>query len=336
MKPKVVITHWVHPETIALLSPSCEVIANQTPETLPREELLQRARDAAGLMAFMPDRVDAAFLAACPHLQVIAGALRGYDNFDVGACTQRGVWFSIVPDLLAIPTAELAMGLLLNLARRLPEGDAWVRSGRFRGWQPHLYSCGLQNRTVGIVGMGKLGRALAQRLAGFEVRSLYTDPVRLEPEREAALKLEWVEFDRLLTASDYVVLMVPLQPDTLHLVDRAALEKMKAGSFLINVGRGSVVDETAVAEAIASGQLAGYAADVFEFEDWARRDRPTDIPKELLADKIHTFFTPHVGSAVDTVRQEISLEAAKNILQALAGERPQGAINSPSFAGDSV
>lgn len=329
MKPKVVITHWVHPETIALLSQSCEVIANQTPDTLPREELLQRAQGAAGLMAFMPDLVDTVFLDACPHLRVIAGALRGYDNFDIEACTRRGVWFSIVPDLLAIPTAELAVGLLLNLARRLPEGDAWVRSGRFRGWQPHLYSCGLQNRTVGIVGMGKLGRALAQRLVGFEVRSLYTDPVRLPPDREEAWKLERVAFDRLLATSDYVVLMVPLQPETLHLVDREALARMKTGSFLINVGRGSVVDETAVAAAIAAGQLAGYAADVFEFEDWARQDRPAAIPEELLADKIHTFFTPHVGSAVDTVRQEISLEAAKNILQVLAGDRPHGAINLP-------
>lgn len=329
MKPKVVITHWVHPETIALLSASCDVIANQTPHTLSRTELLQRSRDAAGLMTFMPDCIDRAFLEACPHLRIIAGALRGYDNFDVEACTQRGIWFSIVPDLLAAPTAELAMGLLLNLARRLPEGDAWVRGGEFKGWRPHLYSRGLQGRTVGIVGMGKLGRALAQRLAGFEVRSLYTDPVPLEPGREASLHLEWVEFDRLLATSDYVVLMVPLQPDTFHLLDGAAIAQMQAGSFLINVGRGSVVAEADVAAAIATGHLAGYAADVFEFEDWARSDRPATIPRELLRDKVHTVFTPHIGSAVDAVRQEISLEAARNLLQALAGDRPQGAVNLP-------
>lgn len=326
-KPRVVVTHWVHPEVLDYLHPTCEVMANQTPETLPREEVICRAQDADALMVFMPDRIDAAFLDACPRLKIIAGALRGCDNFDVAACSQRGVWFTIVPNLLAAPTAELTVGLLIALAHRLLEGDDLIRSGCFRGWRPQLYSVGLQHRQLGIVGMGQLGRALAQRLIGFDMELLYTDPVPLSPKQETALGLTRVPLELLLQQSDFVVLMVPLQPDTFHLINRDTLAQVKSGSFLINPCRGSVVDEQAVAAAIATGQLAGYAADVFEMEDWARPDRPLGIPESLLSDRKRTFFTPHLGSAVDPVRRDIALAAATSILKALRGDIPPGALN---------
>jgi len=137
----------------------------------------------------------------------------------------------------------------------------------------------------------------------------------------------------LLGESDFIMPLLPLKPDTFHLIDSGALGRMKPGSFLANISRGSVVDEEAVAEALASGRLGGYAADVFEMEDWAREDRPRSIPRSLLEDTDHTFFTPHLGSAVDDVRREIALEAARNILSALNGERPEGAINSPACKG---
>ena len=273
-RPKVVLTHWVHPEVLEFLGQSCEVIENLTRETLSKEEILHRTQDADGLMVFMPDSVDAAFLEACPKLSIIAGALRGYDNFDVEACRDRHIWFTIVPDLLAAPTAELTVGLMLGLSRRMLEGDAHIRSGNFIGWQPILYSPGILNKTVGIVGMGKLGQALVPRLAGFDCQLLYTDPMPLP----AALARQWdirkVTFEHLLSTSDYVVLMVPLQPNTVHLVGRDAIAQMKPGSVLINPCRGSVVDEAAVADAMTDGHLAGYGADVFEMEDWARGDRP--------------------------------------------------------------
>jgi phosphonate dehydrogenase len=329
MKPKVVLTHRVHREVIELLAAHAEVIPNTTSGTLARDEILRRAQDAAAIMTFMPDRVDEAFLRACPQLRVVGCALKGYDNYDVEACTRHGVWITNVPDLLTIPTAELTIGLLIGLTRNLLAGDRFVRSGAFNGWRPMLYGSGLTGRTLGLIGMGAVGQAIAARLQGYELNLLYDDPRPLVPELEARWQLTRVSRDALLRQSDFVVPMVPYRPDTLHLIDAQALAAMQDGTYLINACRGSVVDEEAVADALASGKLAGYAADVFEMEEWARPDRPRVIPPRLLADTARTLFTPHIGSAVDSVRLAIEMEAATNILQTLRGEVPQGAINRP-------
>ena len=332
MKPKLVITHWVHPEVIDLLQQTCEVIANTTRQTLPREEILKRARDARAIMVFMPDSIDEEFLQGCPDLRVVGSALKGYDNFDVSACTRRGIWFTIVPDLLTVPTAELTVGLLIGLTRNLSEGDRLIRSGNFRGWRPLLYGTGLAGRTTGIIGMGAVGQALAARLTGFGMKLFYADPYPLTHECEKTWGLTRVPLETLLGISDFVIPMVPLTPETVHLINRETISAMKPGSYLINCCRGSVVDEQAVADALSSEHLAGYAADVFEMEDWARMDRPRNIPRALLENVRRTFFTPHLGSAVDDIRREIAFEAAKNILLALKGDVPGGAINHPGLS----
>jgi len=329
MKPKVVLTHRVHREVIELLAAHADVIPNTTFETLTRDEILRRAKNAAAIMTFMPDRVDEAFLRACPQLRVVGCALKGYDNYDVEACTRHGVWITNVPDLLTIPTAELTIGLLIGITRNLLAGDRFVRSGEFNGWRPVLYGSGLTGRTLGIIGMGAVGQAIAARLQGYEMNLLYSDPRALAPELETQWRLTRVDLDALLCQSDFVVPMAPYRPDTLHLIDARALAVMKDGAILINACRGSVVDEEAVADALASGKLAGYAADVFEMEEWARPDRPLAIAPRLLADTARTLFTPHIGSAVNSVRLAIEMEAAANILQVLAGEVPRGAINRP-------
>lgn len=329
MKPKVVLTHHVHPEVIELLTQHCQVIANDTYQSLERDEILRRAQNAQAIMTFMPDSVDESFLAACPQLRVIGCALKGYDNYDVDACTRRGVWITNVPDLLTVPTAELTIGLLIGLARNVLAGDRFVRGGQFNGWRPALYGSSLAGRTLGIIGMGAVGQAIAQRLVGYEMRVWYADPVALSVEKERQWHVERKELAALLAESDFVVPMVPYNEETLHLIDENALAQMKAGAYLINTCRGSVVDEQAVARSLASGRLAGYAADVFEMEEWARPDRPSHIPSSLLQNVEHTLFTPHIGSAVDAVRLQIEMEAARNILQALHGEIPHGAINRP-------
>lgn len=329
MKPKVVITSWVHPQVIERLAVHCEVVPNITRERLTREEVLRRGGDADAIMSFMTDTVDAAFLAACPRLQVVGCALKGYDNFDVEACTQRGIWITNVPDLLTIPTAELTIGLLIGLTRKILQGDQIVRSGSFDGWRPMLYGAGLTGKTLGIIGMGAVGQAIAARLQGYELKLLYADPRPLPADMEARLGLRRVDADQLLADSDYVVPLVPYRETTLHLIDARALAAMKHGAFLVNACRGSVVDEEAVADALAAGKLAGYAADVFELEEWARPDRPKIVSKRLLADSERTLFTPHIGSAVDSVRLAIEMEATTNILQVLAGQEPQGAVNRP-------
>jgi phosphonate dehydrogenase len=332
-RPKVVVTHRVFDPVTQLLAKKCEVIANEGEESWPRPQLLNAARDADALLVFMPDKIDAAFLAECPRLKVIAAALKGYDNIDVAACTRRSVWVAIVSDLLSQPTAELALALTLGLIRNVAPGDRLVRSGRFHGWRPVLYGSSLVGKTIGIVGMGRLGQAFARMLAGFRARIIYHDPVHMSPVQEAFLGMARATLDDVLSQSDIIVLLVPLTAQTLYLINRQTLGKMKEGVYLVNVGRGSVVDEGAVAEALDHGHLAGYAADVFEMEDWARADHPAGIHPGLLAHAERTLFTPHLGSAVAETRREIELAAAHNILQALRGERPEGAINEIAAVG---
>ena len=323
----IVLTHWVHREVIDLLSPHGELVLNQTRDTLSYEALMDRMRHAHAMMAFMPDCVDDAFLKQCPQLKIIGAALKGYDNFDVAACTRHGVWFTIVPDLLTIPTAELAVGLMLALSRNIGPGDRWVRNGHFKGWQPLFYGSQAFGATVGILGMGRVGKTIARMLAGFDAEVIYYDPQPLGSEQEQSLGARSASMEQTLAHSDYMICATPLDGDTRHLLDARTIASMKRGSYLINIGRGSSVQESAVAAALASGHLAGYAADVFEMEDWALQDRPRSIHPDLLAQKDKTIFTPHLGSAVDYVRKEISLEAARNIVQALEGRIPPGALN---------
>lgn len=326
-QPTVFITNRVHPEVLAFLGQFARVKSNPNIEPFSRERFFKEASRASALMVFMNDTLDAAALKQCPQLRIVAAALKGCDNFDVAACTARGIWFTIVPDLLTNPTAELAIALALGISRKVLEGDRIVRSGAYRGWRPILYGTGLNGRTAGIVGMGKLGRAVASRLFAFGVKILYTDPVPLPGAVETDLGAARMELADLLAASDFVFLLLPLTPETFHLFGSATLARMKRGSFLINIGRGSTVDEKAVARALASGQLAGYAADVFEMEDWARTNHPKSISPALIKQRAKTLFTPHLGSAVREGRLEIEMRAARNIVEALSGRRPTDAIN---------
>lgn len=327
MKPKVVITHRVHDPVLASLEPHCELIINQSPSTLPEESVRARVATADAILAFMPDRVSEDFLAACPNLKVIGAALKGFDNFDVEACTRHGVWLTFVPDLLTVPTAELTFGLTIGLIRQIRAADNFVRSGKFRGWEPRFYGLGIEGSTIGIVGMGAIGKAVATRFQGWGARLQYCQPDPLPVAEEAALGLARTSLQALLETSDIVILALALNEQTLHTINQERLKQMKPGAFLINPCRGSVVDEGAVLHSLASGHLGGYAADVFEMEDWARADRPQQIDPALLAHS-NTLFTAHTGSAVSKVRLAIEQRAADNILQALRGERPRDAVNS--------
>lgn len=331
-RSRVFVTHWVHPEVLEELSRECNVAANRTLQTMPRAELLSRARDARAVMAFMPDRIDREWLDACPSLGLVAGAFKGSDNVDVEACTARGVWVTTVPDLLTEPTAELAVMLLLGLSRRVREADAVLRSGGFRGWRPILFGSGVAGRTIGILGMGAVGQGIAARLSGFSCSLLYHDEKPLAPEQEQQLSVERSPFADLLGRSDHVVLALPLTARTNSLIDARALAAFKPGAGLVNVGRGSVVDERAVAAALQAGRLGGYASDVFACEDHLQPGRPESIPPELLHPDLPTLFTPHLGSAVEGTRLAISQAAARSILEFLRGETPVNAVNRPQRA----
>ena len=324
---KVVVTNWIHDDVAALLRRTFDVVTNASREPFAPEALIAHARDAHALLAFMPDAVDARFLDACPKLRIVACALKGFDNFDIAACTRRGVLVTYVDDLLTAPTAELAVGLMIALTRNILAGDAHIRSGAFRGWRPHLYGGSIDGATIGVLGMGAVGKAITHRLTGFRCRILYDDTRRLPPHEEDALRATRCARHELLAESDFVVTVMPLTPQTHHVIDAAALARMKPGAYLVNPGRGSLVDENAVADALESGRLAGYAADVFEMEDWARPDRPVTINPRLVALRDKTVLTPHLGSAVARIRREIEREAAQSIIDFFAHGTARNAIN---------
>jgi phosphonate dehydrogenase len=321
-RAKIVISNRVHKAAIDLLRTRCEVIANDEVEPWPCKRLLEEVRDAVGMIAFMTDCIDREFLAQCPKLRIIASVLKGFDNFDAQACTDQGIWLTVVPDRLTAATAELTIGLMIGISRHVVEADAYVRR-EYQGWRPILYGLGLQHSTVGILGMGAIGQAVAARLNAFGCRVLYFD------EKPTMADVPFASLDELLAQSDFVVIALPLNTGTQHLINSRTLAAMKGGAYLINTARGSIVDEEAVADALSSGHLAGYAADVFEMEDWARANRPSSICPRLLADRNRTLLTPHIGSAERRVRQAAELEMAYSILDCLAGRRPRGAVNNP-------
>ncbi|HVX92155.1 MAG TPA: NAD(P)-dependent oxidoreductase [Xanthobacteraceae bacterium] len=322
MTRAIVATHRIFPETVQLLQKAGRVHM-PADERFAGADLADALASARAAMIFMPDRVDAEFLAAAPELSIVAAALKGYDNIDVEACTARRVWVSIVPDLLTAPTAELAIGLLIGLARHLREADRHVRSGNFSGWTPRFYGLSIEYSTIGLVGMGAIGCAVARRLRGFDCRIIACD------ERPGGCPVDgiaWRPLEALLAEADIVVLCLPLHASTIHLLNADRLALMKPHALLVNPARGSLVDEAAVAAALLDSRLGGYAADAFELEDLSRSDRPRAVPPALLAHP-NTLFGAHIGSATVTARKAIEARAARNILDALAGRTPRDAVN---------
>jgi phosphonate dehydrogenase len=311
VKARIVATARIFPETRAMLEAAGPVAHPPGDEPWDETTLRDAMATAEAVMAFMTDHVDDAFLAAAPRLRVLACALKGADNIDFAACHARGVAVSTVPDLLTAPTAELAIGLAIGLGRRVREGDAMVRAG-FEGWRPRLYGLGLDGATVAILGLGKLGQAIAARLQAFGCRLRGVDPARDAPG------VTRLPLHAALADAELTICALPLTAGTRGLIGAPELALVAPGSLLVNVGRGSTVDEAAVLAALRSGRIGGYAADVFAMEDWALPDRPPRISPDLLAHPA-TLFTPHLGSATVVARRAIEKRAAENILDGLAG-----------------
>ena len=323
-QPKILVTQRIHEEVQERLSAYGELDMNGDPDPWPQAEVMRRAAQASAIMGFMTDQIDSELLLAAPQLKIVACALKGFDNYNVPACTQAGVWVSIVPDLLTEPTAELAIGLAIGLARHVRQGDVYVRSGQFEGWRTHFYGMGLNGSVAAVVGLGQVGSAIVKKLSGFGCSRI----LGVDPEAKPS-GVEMVSLDAAMNHADFLFVAAPLVPTTHHLIGKKQLEQAKAGQLIINIGRGSVVDESAVTEALQKMQIGGYAADVFECEDWQLADRPRCISPELLA-LDNTIFTPHIGSAVKSVRVAIEQSAADNIIAVLQGRVPPDAVNRPS------
>lgn len=271
--------------------------------------------DVEAVVALLTDRIDEALLAQLPRLRVVANVAVGVDNVDLTACAARQVLVTNTPDVLTEATADLAFGLLLAAARRIAEGDRLVRAGRFTGWTPtFMLGAPVHGTTLGIVGMGRIGQAMARRARGFGMTVFYTQRSRLPEEAERALGATWEpDLDALLARSDSVSLHCPLTPATRHLFDAARLARMRPGSVLVNTARGPVVDEAALAHALAHGPLGAAGLDVFE-------DEPR-VHAGLLA-RDNAVLAPHIGSADRPTREAMASTAAGNVLAVLDGRPP--------------
>jgi len=318
---KIVVTNRIHAEVRNRLEKVGHVIVNPSLEPWSQQTLTEHLKDATAMMGFMTDCVDEILLQQATQLKIVACALKGFDNYDIAACTARNIWVSIVPDLLTEPTAELAVGLAIALGRFVRQGDQLMRTTSFKGWRAQLFGTGLHNSVVAVLGLGMVGQAIAKRLSGFGCKLLLgVDPVN------TMAGVTSCNLEEALTTADYVFVAIPLNDSSIDILNHEQLVYCKPGQLMINVGRGSVVNEPAIADALEQGRLAGYAADVFACEDWGLHNRPHEIEPRLLAHP-NTVFTPHLGSAVSAVRIAIEHRAADNIIAVLSGEVPPDAMN---------
>lgn len=300
------------------------VEANLEDRPLEREELLRGVKGKDAVLCLLTDRIDAEVLEAARGCRIFANMAVGYNNIDVAEATRRGILVSNTPGILTECTADLTWTLILGVARRVAEADREMRAGRFPGWGP-LYMLGgdVTGATLGLVGPGRIARAVARRATGFGMRILYHG--RRRSEELEALGAESRSLEALLAESDFVSLHVPLSEQTRHLIDARALERMKPTAYLINTARGPVVDEQALVEALRTRRIAGAGLDVYEEE-------PRMAPG--LAECPSTLLLPHLGSATIATRAAMSRIAAENLIAALQGRRPPNLVNPEVWSED--
>jgi lactate dehydrogenase-like 2-hydroxyacid dehydrogenase len=317
---KVLITRGIFPEVVAALSQRFEVEHNDDDRPWPADELARRLRGKSGAMATVMDRFDEAILAQSPDLKVISNIAVGYNNIDVSAATKRGIRITNTPGVLDDTTADLTWSLLMAAARRIAEADAYVRRGDWKIAFGVQYFLGqdIHHATLGIIGMGRIGQAVARRARGFDMRVIYNNRSRLPGDEEKRLGAQWVERDALLAQSDFVVVMAPYSAATHHLIGAAEIAKMKPTAILVNSARGGVVDDAALAAALRERRIAGAGLDVFEGEPKLDPDF-AKLPNVVL--------TPHIGSASRSTRIVMCNLAAANMTAVLEGREPPNPVN---------
>ena len=318
-RPRVYVTRQLPGDALDRLREQAQVDIWGDDLPPPRDELLAALAEAEGLICLLTDNIDAGLLQEAPNLRAISTMAVGYDHIDIEAATANGVLVTHTPGVLTETTADFAFALLLSAARRLPEGERAVREGRWSSWSPSfLLGRDVHGATLGIVGLGEIGLAVARRARGFDMRVLYHSRTR-KPAAEEELGCVYVGFDELLDESDFVSVHLPLTPETRHLFGNAAFERMKTTAIFVNTARGAVVDEAALMRALESQAIAGAAIDVAEVEPLPRHDPLLRLPN-LLA-------TPHIASASVATRSRMAEMAVDNLLSALAGETPAHCVN---------
>ena len=316
--PKVFITRKLPNVAVERIAAQCEVTMNPEDILLPVAQVVEASRNVEGIVA-SGTPVSAEVVEQAPHLRVVANVGVGYDKIDVAACTRRNILVTNTPGVVTGATADLAFTLLMAVARRLVEADHYVHEGHWRHWSwGCMWGTDLEGKTLGILGFGRIGQAVARRASGFSMRILYHSVDRPTPEREQELGAQYVDRETLLREADFLSIHVPLATDTNHLIGSAELALMKPTAFLINTSRGKVVEEAALVEALQSKRIAGAGLDVFEFEP--------QIHPALLA-MSNVVVTPHMGTATRETRLAMAMTGADNLLAALTGQRPPNLVN---------
>ena len=314
-KPKVLLTRILPQPGMDILTKYCDLEVYDKNEAMPRERLMERVRDKAGLICLLSDRIDKAIMRAGARLRIIANYAVGYNNIDISEAAKRSIYVTNTPGVLTDTTADLAFALLISVARRIPEADRYVREGTFTGWEPMLLlGTDVHDKTLGIIGFGRIGRALARRAHGFGMRILYYEPERLSVDIEKQYCAEYKALDDILRESDFMSIHVPLTDTTHHLIAKPQFALMKESAFLINTSRGPVVDEHALVAALKKKVIAGCALDVFE--------REPAVEQELTA-MPNVVLTPHIGSASVHTRTQMAFMVAKDVIAVLIhGQKP--------------
>jgi lactate dehydrogenase-like 2-hydroxyacid dehydrogenase len=322
MKPKVFVTRPLPSPALDLLAEQFELAFHPQDSPIPPEKLAEACRDIEGLVV-AGTRVAAEIISAALKLRAISTASVGYDNIDVAACTARGIPVTNTVGVLEDTTADLAFALLLAVARRVVEGDRFVRDGRWREWQwGLLHAADVHHKTLGLFGFGRIGQAVARRGRGFSMRIIYYARHRVAGAVEREFDAQYVDRETLLRQSDFLSLHIPKTPDTQHTIGARELGLMKPSAFLINTARGSVVDEPALVYALEAKTIAGAGLDVFEQE-------PKVHPS--LISMPNVVLMPHVGSATGETRLKMAMRAAENLIALLGGRRPADVVNSEVF-----
>ncbi len=315
MNKRILISRGCEPDALAMIPKDIEVDLNGSSEALPKAELVARLKGTQGLICQITDTIDDEVLAAAPELQVISNLAVGYNNIDVAAARRRNIVVTNTPDVLTETTADFAWALLMAAARRVVEADEYARSGRWTRWQwDLLWGLDVHGKTLGVLGFGRIGRAVARRALGFNMRVLYHDTVRAEGAVERELRATYASKETLLRESDFVTLHTLLTPETRHLIDEAALRSMKKSAILVNASRGPIVDEAALVRALTEKWIAGAGLDVFEEEP--------KIHGGLAPLKTNVVLAPHLASASFDTRIAMATLAVKNCLAVLDGKPP--------------
>jgi len=316
---KVLVTREIPEEGMEILKKNFEVQVNTEERPITKKEMLEGIKDADALFCMLVDKVDREVIEAAPKLKVVANMAVGVDNIDIEACTEKGIVVTNTPGVLTDATADLAWALLLSISRRIVESDRYVRQGKFNGWAPLLYVGGdLKGMTLGIIGMGRIGQAVARRGVGFGMNIVYNQRKQLPEEKEKELNATCLPLDDVIRQADYLTLHLPYYPEVHHLLNWDRLNMMKHTAYLINTARGAHVDERALVALLRQGRIAGAALDVYDQE-------PNLAPGLVELDNV--VLAPHIGSASNWTRRTMAQMSAESIVQVLNGECPEHVVN---------